>query len=81
MLLSLPLVFGMNVGGVPWVPQVTKDPHTLKGFVNVMWICLSIILLMLLAFGAAPMYQWLRKQTWWNKTTYLPYYEVEAHVR
>lgn len=51
----------MNVGGVPWVPQVTTDPNVLNGFANVMWMCGSIVLLMLVAFGSGPLFQRAKK--------------------
>eukprot|EP00897_Mesotaenium_endlicherianum_P009547 jgi/Mesen1/8620/ME000050S08029 len=50
-------VFGMNVAGVPWVPQTTADPRLLAGFFNVMVICTGVAAFMLLAFLTPPLYR------------------------
>lgn len=46
--------FGMNVGGVPWTMQT--NPKISHGFRNVMLICAAIVLLLLVLFGAMPLY-------------------------
>eukprot|EP01018_Ginkgo_biloba_P001653 Gb_33089 [translate_table: standard] len=53
-------VFGMNVGGVPWTEQ--NNPTLKNGFRNVMLICAAILLLLLVCFGAVPLYT--RLSTW-----------------
>eukprot|EP00271_Cylindrocystis_brebissonii_P012907 TRINITY_DN32415_c0_g1_i1.p1 TRINITY_DN32415_c0_g1~~TRINITY_DN32415_c0_g1_i1.p1 ORF type:complete len:505 (-),score=55.83 TRINITY_DN32415_c0_g1_i1:567-2081(-) len=55
-------LFGMNVGGVPWVPQTTTDAKDLGGFMYVMYICFAIIIFMLVAFAASPLYAFVTTQ-------------------
>eukprot|EP00850_Spirogloea_muscicola_P008570 SM000046S16351 [mRNA] locus=s46:26695:29111:- [translate_table: standard] len=52
--------FGMNVGGVPWVPQT--DPKLHSGFLNVMYICIGIVVLLLLCFAAPPLYTYVTEK-------------------
>lgn len=47
-------VFGMNVGGVPWTGQ--KDPKLMKGFRNVMLLCVAMLVLVLLCFLFSALY-------------------------
>lgn len=49
--------FGMNVGGVPWTTQT--NPKIIHGFRNVMIICAAIVMLLLVIFGAVPLYNYL----------------------
>eukprot|EP00850_Spirogloea_muscicola_P008569 SM000046S16350 [mRNA] locus=s46:15938:18961:- [translate_table: standard] len=49
--------FGMNVGGVPWVPQTDSKLH--NGFLNVTYICIGIVVLLLLCFAASPLYTYV----------------------
>uniref|UniRef100_A0A0D6R3F3 Magnesium transporter n=1 Tax=Araucaria cunninghamii TaxID=56994 RepID=A0A0D6R3F3_ARACU len=57
-------IFGMNVGGVPWTEQ--KNPALRDGFINVLLICAAILLLLLVCFGAIPVYTrlsaWRKRQ-------------------
>jgi hypothetical protein len=46
--------FGMNVGGVPWTMQT--NPKISHGFRNVMLICAAIVIVLLVLFGAVPLY-------------------------
>ncbi|XP_024396889.1 uncharacterized protein [Physcomitrium patens] len=61
-MLFLPLsivtgAFGMNVGGVPWTTQT--NPKNIHGFRNIMFICAAIVIILLLIFGAVPLYNYL----------------------
>ena len=49
-------VFGMNVGGLPWVPQTNVDVASEGGFVKVIILCLVIVLVMLVFFVAVPLH-------------------------
>ncbi|KAH9300443.1 hypothetical protein KI387_012026 [Taxus chinensis] len=57
-------LFGMNVGGVPWTEQ--NNPALKDGFMNVLLICGAILLLLLVVFGAVPLYThlyaWRKRQ-------------------
>lgn len=53
-LLIMLTVFGMNVGGVPWTGQ--KDPKLMKGFRNVMLLCVAMLVLVLLCFLFSALY-------------------------
>ncbi|XP_073123837.1 uncharacterized protein [Henckelia pumila] len=57
-------VFGMNVGGVPWTVQ--RDPALKDGFRNVMFLCLTMLVIVLLCFIFPALYsrisEWRRKQ-------------------
>eukprot|EP00249_Psilotum_nudum_P030577 c43338_g1_i1 orf=285-1637(-) len=48
-------VFGMNVGGVPWVKQ--SDPIVENGFRNVLFICTGMLFILLSCFFAGPLYK------------------------
>nr|XP_043622629.1 uncharacterized protein LOC122594225 [Erigeron canadensis] len=55
-------VFGMNVGGVPWTQQ--RDPKLKNGFRNVMLVCVTTLVLVLLCFLFPFLY---RRITGWRR--------------
>lgn len=62
---SASIVFGMNVGGVPWTTQ--RDPSVKDGFWNVMLLCGALLLFLVVCFTFRALYTrisaWtLRKQ-------------------
>ncbi|GAB4853363.1 hypothetical protein Ancab_017540 [Ancistrocladus abbreviatus] len=56
-------VFGMNVGGVPWTAQ--NEPELKDGFLNVMFLCVIMLLVVLLCFAFPALYA--RVDGWWRK--------------
>ncbi|KAI3448215.1 hypothetical protein Pfo_004880 [Paulownia fortunei] len=57
-------VFGMNVGGVPWTEQ--RDPALKDGFRNVIFICVTMLVVVLLCFLFPVLYSrimaWRRRR-------------------
>lgn len=51
--------FGMNVGGIPWTEERIPEPK--HGFRNVLFLCATILLMILGFFSAAPLYERFRR--------------------